>query len=505
MAAEAVGPTDVPAAGAMPSRVPPLRLTAANRRAVRPDGELVLYWMIAARRTRCNFALERAAEWARALQRPLVVLEALRCDYRWASDRLHGFVIAGMADNAAQLAGTHVAYYPYVEEERGAGKGLIEALAAHACLVVTDEFPGFFLPRMVAAAAARLPVLVEQVDGNGLLPLRATERVFTTAFSFRRFLQDELPRHLDGVPADDPLRGAPLPQLRPLPAEILRRWPPADPARDAGDRSLLARLPIDHALGPAAQRGGSAAAAAALHSFVADKLAGYAERRNEPARDATSGLSPYLHFGHVSAHDVLRAVAAGESWSRDHLTARPTGKRAGWWRMSEGAEAFLDQLVTWRELGLNMSAKRDDCESYTSLPTWARLTLDRHRADPRPHVYSRDQLAAAATHDPLWNAAQTQLVREGRMHNTLRMLWGKKILEWSAAPEEALAAMIDLNSAYAVDGRDPNSTSGIFWILGRYDRPWGPERPIFGTVRFMSSANTARKLDVRPYLRTYAP
>jgi len=484
--------------------VPALRLTAANRQAVRPDGEVVLYWMTAARRVRFSFALQRAARWARSLGRPLVVLEALRCDYPWASDRLHAFVIAGMADNAALLNGREVAYYPYVEAEPGAGKGLLEALAARACVVVTDEFPGFFLPRMVAAAAARLPVLVEQVDGNGVLPLRATERVFTTAFSFRRFLQGELPRHLDEAPAEDPLAGPPLPLPRPLPGEILRRWPPAEPALLAGARALLARLPIDHAIGPAAQRGGSVAGEAALAGFVAARLAGYAERRNQPALDATSGLSPYLHFGHVSAHQVLRAVAAAEGWSSERLTARPTGRRAGWWGTSEPAEAFLDQLVTWRELGFNMSSKRDDSERYESLPAWARATLERHRTDPRPYVYTAEQLAAAATHDRLWNAAQTQLVREGRMHNYLRMLWGKKILEWSPSPEQALAAMIELNNAYAVDGRDPNSTSGIFWILGRYDRPWGPERAIFGTVRYMSSENTARKLDVRPYLRTYA-
>jgi deoxyribodipyrimidine photo-lyase len=115
-----------------------------------------------------------------------------------------------------------------------------------------------------------------------------------------------------------------------------------------------------------------------------------------------------------------------------------------------------------------------------------------------------EEFASARTHDPLWNAAQTQLVREGRIHNQLRMLWGKKILEWSATPREALAAMVELNNRYALDGRDPNSYSGIFWCLGRYDRPWGPERPVFGTVRYMSSENTARKHRVRDYIRRYA-
>jgi deoxyribodipyrimidine photo-lyase len=470
---------------------------------VRPDGEIVLYWMVAARRVRANFALQRAAEWAEQLTRPLLILEALRCDYRWASDRLHAFVIAGMADNAARLARGRVAYYPYVEPEPGAGRGLLAALAARACVVVTDESPAFFLPRMVATAGKRLPVLLEEVDGNGLLPLRAAERVFPTAFAFRRFLQQELPRHLENVPADDSLAGRALRAPVEPPAEIVSRWPPAGAGMLAGDHSLLARLPLDHAIAPAPQRGGSVAAEAALRSFVGAGLADYDRRRNDPTSDGTSHLSAYLHFGHLSAHQVLADVAAAERWSGERLGARANGKRSGWWGMSAAAEAFLDQLVTWRELGFNMTARRDDVDRWESLPAWARQTLERHHSDPRPYLYGHDQLVAACTHDPLWNAAQTQLRREGRIHNYLRMLWGKKILEWSAAPEDAFATMLELNNAWALDGRDPNSSSGIGWVLGRYDRPWGPERPIFGTVRYMSSANTARKLDVRPYLEAY--
>jgi deoxyribodipyrimidine photo-lyase len=150
-----------------------------------------------------------------------------------------------------------------------------------------------------------------------------------------------------------------------------------------------------------------------------------------------------------------------------------------------------------------MCWRRDGFDQYASLPEWAKTTLAEHAGDPRPHCFSLEQFEAAETHDELWNAAQRQLVREGRIHNYLRMLWGKKILEWSAGPEEALEIMIELNNKYALDGRDPNSYSGIFWVLGRYDRPWGPERPIFGKVRYMSSQNTARKLRVGEYMEKY--
>jgi deoxyribodipyrimidine photo-lyase len=161
----------------------------------------------------------------------------------------------------------------------------------------------------------------------------------------------------------------------------------------------------------------------------------------------------------------------------------------------------LDQLVTWRELGLNFCSRRPDYDRYESLPEWARSTLDEHAADERPVIYSRGQLEGAQTHDAVWNAAQRQLLVEGRIQSYLRMLWGKKILEWSASPRDALETMLELNNKYALDGRDPSSYSGIFWCLGRYDRPWAPKRPIFGSIRFMSSASAQRKLKLREYLK----
>ena len=165
----------------------------------------------------------------------------------------------------------------------------------------------------------------------------------------------------------------------------------------------------------------------------------------------------------------------------------------------------MDQLVTWRELGYNMCRWRADHDRYDSLPDWAVRTLRDHFDDTRDHLYSLQEFEAAETHDELWNAAQRQLRVDGSIHNYLRMLWGKKILHWSKSPLEALRIMIELNNKYALDGRDPNSYSGIFWILGRYDRPWGPERPIFGKVRYMSSRNTRRKLKVAGYLDRYGP
>jgi deoxyribodipyrimidine photo-lyase len=485
-------------------RVPSSRIEACNDSPVRADGDFVLYWMIAFRRTRWNFSLQRALEWARELRKPLVVMEALRAGYPWASDRLHRFILDGMADNARRLQRSPILYYSYVEASPGAGRGLLATLAGHACVVITDDYPAFFLPRMIAAAARQLPVRLEKVDSNGLLPLRAPDRAFETAYAFRRYLQKTLPAHLSEGPSPNPTRGARLPRLEALPADVTGRWPDASPALLANELDI-AQLPIDHSLAPAETPGGARAAARVLRDFLDERLSSYAEERNHPDLDVSSGLSPYLHFGHISTHQAFTELTAREDWDADRLAPEATGKRSGWWGMSESAEAWLDQLVTWRELGFNMCVRRPDYDQYGSLPEWARTTLAEHANDLRPHIYSLAELEAGRTHDRLWDAAQTQLVREGRLHNYLRMLWGKKILEWSATPEEALASMIELNNKYALDGRDPNSYSGILWCLGRYDRPWGPQRPIFGKIRYMSSQNTARKVRVAEYLEKYAP
>ncbi len=487
------------------SRVPALRVRTAREDAVDPQGDYVLHWMTGFRRTEWNFSLQRAMEWARALHRPLLVLEALRCDYPWASDRHHAFIARGMADNASRLERAGVGTYPYLEPKPGAGRGLLERLARRACVVVGDDHPGFFLPRMRQAAERVIRVRTEWVDANGLLPLRATDRVYTRAFDFRRFLQRTLRGHLAALPAADPLRGRRLPPPPAISKGILYRWPPArlEDLREGSSR--MADLPIDHAVRPAAQRGGPRAARRALRRFVRERLAQYAGKRNEPEEEVTSGLSPYLHYGHISTHEVVRAVLDREDWTVDRIAPSAAGGARGWWGASVDAEAFLDQLITWRELGFNLAWQRDDGEQYGSLPAWALRTLGAHARDPRDPCYRPDRFEAADTHDPLWNAAQRQLLREGRIHNYLRMLWGKKILEWSSGPAQALETMLDLNNKYALDGRDPNSTSGIFWCLGRYDRPWGPERAIFGTVRYMSSRNTARKVRVRGYLARYAP
>ena len=481
------------------------RVRALNDPPLRSDGTHVVYWMVGFRRPGWNFALQHAAAHAAELGKPLVILEALRVGYPWASDRLHQFILDGMRANARHFAAKNVVYFPYVEARQGEGRGLLAAIAKNACVLVSDDYPTFFIPKMQEAAASRIDLRFEVVDSNGLLPVRASDRVFSRAHDFRRHLQRELPKHLGTQPLVDPLDG--LSKVTDKTGEMLLattkgRWIAASAAVLRG--TTIQSLPLDHSVSAVDLEGGFESGERRLEEFLSGGIDRYAEDRNHPDEGAASGLSPWLHFGHLSSHQIFDELAKNEGWNSDQRAPKVTGSREGWWGMSANAEAFIDELVTWRELGFNMCAHQSDYARYESLPGWARQTLEQHERDPRPHLYSVEDLELSRTHDPIWNAAQTELRETGRLQNYLRMLWGKKILEWSPTPRDALAAMIELNNKYALDGRDPNSYSGIFWVLGRYDRAWGPERPIFGKIRYMSSENTKRKLRMGDYLDRFA-
>jgi len=481
------------------------RVRALNDLPLRRDGTHVVYWMVGFRRPRWNFALQHAAAHAAELGKPLVILEALRVGYPWASDRLHRFVLDGMRANARHFARKNVVHFPYVEAAHGDGRGLLASIAKDACVVVSDDYPTFFIPKMQEAAASRLNLRLELVDGNGLLPMRSTSKLFSRAFDFRRHLQRELPKHLRAQPLSDPVDG-----LRPvsentsetLLAGASESWAAA-PDDVLGGESIQS-LPLDHTVPAVDLEGGFEVGERRMEEFLSTGIDRYVEDRNHPDKGGTSGLSPWLHFGHLSSHQIFDELTKNEGWNSDDCALKATGSREGWWGMSANAEAFIDQLVTWRELGFNMCAHQSNYDRYESLPGWARQTLEDHETDARPHLYSLEGLEFSRTHDPIWNAAQTELRETGRLQNYLRMLWGKKILEWSPTPRDALAAMIELNNKYALDGRDPNSYSGIFWVLGRYDRAWGPERPIFGKIRYMSSENAKRKLRMADYLSRFA-
>ncbi len=475
------------------------RLRRLNAHKSHAAGAYVLYWMQIYRRLTHNHALDYAVRCARELGKPLVVYEGLRLDYPWASQRLHHFVLGGMRDNARRARALGLNYWPWVETEAGSGRGLLRRLAARAALVVTDDFPCFIVPEQSAALAQAVSVPVFAVDANGLVPLALLGAPVSAAAHLRPRLHKAFAEAWNARAAAEPELSTTVNVSVEAPFE------PWDATLDID--AFVGRLPLDASVPPiAGQPGGGRAAQARLDAFLRARLSGYAEQRSAPrAPDDghASGLSPYLHFGHLAVEQVLEAALTKTgAWTPDRLRLDCRGKRAGFFCEDADVNAFLDQLLVWRDVGFqwHWTRRRDTAELVSALPPWAWATLRTHAADPRTHVYELEEWEAGATHDALWNAAQRELVCTGGMHNYLRMLWGKKVLEWSRTPEDAYRTLVQLNNKYALDGRNPNSYTGILWCFGAFDRPWAPERKVFGSVRYMSSENTARKFKLGPYL-----
>lgn len=446
------------------------RVRALNAAPEAPAAPFVLLWLQGQRRLRQNLAFSHAQRRANELGKPLVVYEGLRHDYPYASDRFHRFVLEGAADNAADAARRGLAYAFYLQRP-GDPRGALHRLAARAAVVVTDWLPTFLHPAQTQALARRCPVRVEVVDAAGVAPLSVSPKLEVAARTLRPKLHKVLPALLRRIPE---------PEAKLAPPRRLD-WGFEPLAEGADPGALCAGLPLDHAVGPVpGERGGTQAALARLRAFVRERLPGYAEGRNQPAGDRASRLSAHLHFGHLGALEVALAAQGAEAPAADQ-------------------EAFLEELIVRRELALNLCARAPDHASLAPLPAWARATLQAHEADPRPALPSDEELEQARSPDPLWNAAQRQLVGEGRIHGYLRMLWGKSLLTWSRDAAEAFRRMRHLNDKYALDGRDANSICGFLWCLGVHDRPF-PERAIFGTVRSMTSRSTASKFDLGPYL-----
>ena len=483
------------------------RARRANDRPPDPAGRYVLLWLQAVRRLHSSHALDYALHLCQHYKKPLVVYEGLKLDYPWANARHHTFMLEGMRDTAATAARLGVAHWPFVETPDQPGRGLVARLAADSVAVVTDDSPAFIVPGHNRALAAKSPVAVYLVDGNSVAPLALLgDRPVSAAAHLRPRIHAQFPEAWANRAAAEP----DVPKVaRSSLAPPFEAW--LAPKNLA---AYVAKLPIDQNVPPVpGVVGGTVAGRAVLAEFVAEKLPRYANGRNQPddpARGAASRLSPYLRYGHLGIEDVIDAVLGSlGGWSPAEINPKAKGKRDDFYCRDANVNGFLDEAVTWRDVGRQfffagagsvVPPSADGSPPFPDvLPAWARETLYKHARDRREHLYAPEQFEAADTHDPLWNAAQTELVKTGRIHNYLRMLWGKKVLEWSETPAEAYRVLEHLNNKYALDGRDPNSYTGILWCFGLFDRPWPPERPVFGTVRYMSSGNTARKFKLAGY------
>jgi deoxyribodipyrimidine photo-lyase len=478
------------------------RVFKRNEKEPITDGDYVLYWMQINRRFQYNYALEYAIGWANKLDKPLLIYEGLNCNYPWASDRFHHFLMEGMEENHEYANENNINYYSYLEDEPGAGKGLLYELAKDACTVISDEFPVYIIREHNEKVGPKLEVPYITVDSNGLIPLGLTDKAPYNAYFFRKIMQRNFVECFTNPPKRDPLSDLETHSKVELDNDFLSKYPPAE-KKLKNRESFVSSLPINHVVGKIGMQGTRQAALGKLGQFVQHGLSKYDEHRNDPDINATSGLSPWLHFGKISEYEIVDTVLEHQpkGWNLDNITFNK-GSTGGFFNGNPNVDVFLDEVITWREVGFHFAHHEPDYDQYETLPDWALETLEEHKDDPREYIYKLEEFAQSQTHDEIWNAAQTQLREEGVMHNYLRMLWGKKVLEWTPNPEIALAYLIELNNRYAIDGRDPNSYSGIFWIFGRFDRAW-QERPIYGKVRYMTSASTRKKLKLKQYLNTY--
>ena len=411
-----------------------------------------------------NPALEVAVQAANLLRKPCVVFFAPVPFYPHANLRHYHFLNQGIPAIANGLKKRGIGFVLRRYPDHYLLKFCDQVRPA---LAISDENPMREPEHWREVVTKQLRVPFWTVDADVIVPSRLLVKEQYGAYTSRPVIKRLLPEFLRPVGNTRAKVEWKMPrdlQLLAPDADITEGW--------KLDRSVL---PVDSI------SGGTDQALKQLKSFIKHDLANYPVDRNKPERDGTSRLSAYLHFGHIGPHTVALAVQKSKA-------------------PKQAKEAFLEQLIVRRELAINFVRFNPDYDNFESGAPWAHKSLAEHAGDPRK-IYSERQLEEAQTHDPLWNAAQRQMVMTGFMHNYVRMYWAKKILEWSKTPARAYQIAVYLNDKYELDGRDPNGYAGIAWaIVGKHDRPWF-ERPIFGKVRFMSFNSTSKKFDSRSYIR----
>jgi deoxyribodipyrimidine photo-lyase len=425
----------------------------------------VVYWMQRDQRVHDNWALLYAAYMAHERKVPFAVVFNLVNTFGQTTYRHYDFMCKGLAQVETTLREYGISFFllrgdptetiPEFVHQYGVGE------------VVVDQNPLRFTRRWREHVAELVPVRVTEVDAHNIVPVwEASSKAEFAAYTFRPKVMKRLREFLTEFP--------PLPAVTSLPAPKMVDW-----------EGLLSTVETDRSV-PAVSwiTPGSAAAAEALASFCLDRLDGYDERRNDPTEDAQSNLSPYLHFGQLSPQRVALAVTAAKAPAADR-------------------EAFLEELIVRRELTDNYCYYTEAYDQLAGAHEWAQKTIAEHAHDVREYIYNRAALEAAATHDPLWNAMQTQLRVTGKLHGWCRMYWAKKIFEWSTDAQTAINDALYLNDRYELDGSDPSGVVGVMWsIAGVHDRAWN-ERPIFGKIRYMNFAGAKRKFAVAAYIERW--
>ena len=426
------------------------------------DGRYVLYWMQASQRVEYNHALEYAISKANDLHQPVVVFFGITDHFPEANERHYGFMLEGLRDVESSLRQRGIRM---VIQHRSPEMGVVQ-LAKRASLVVVDRGYLRIQRQWRTTVADRIDCPLIQVESDVVVPVEeASPKEEYAAATIRPKISKKLSRFLVPLKEIDPVVDALSLDFESFDLIDLTK--------------AISKLRIDRNVKRVdSLHGGTSEAKKHLRDFVSNKLDHYAELRNDPTLDYQSLMSPYLHFGQISPLEIALEISKTRSRSK---------------------EAYIEELIVRRELSMNFVHYNETYDSFDSIPQWARKTLRAHQKDRRPYLYTFEELERAQAHDAYWNAAQKEMVLEGKMHGYMRMYWGKKLLEWSKTPEQAFQTALHLNNKYELDGRDPNGFAGVAWCFGKHDRPWGG-RVVFGNVRYMNEGGLKRKFDADGYV-----
>ncbi|XP_001361001.4 deoxyribodipyrimidine photo-lyase [Drosophila pseudoobscura] len=431
----------------------------------------VVYWMSRDGRVQDNWALLFAQRLALKLEMPLAVVFCLVPKFLNATIRHYKFMMGGLQEVEEQCRELGIPFHlllgPAVDR-------LPEFVRSKDVGAVVCDFAPLRVPRKwVEDVAKALPknVPLTQVDAHNVVPLWvASDKQEYAARTIRNKINSKLGEFLSDFP----------PVIKHPYGEGCKKVKPIDwPAAYA---MLECDMDVDEVKWA---KPGYKAACLQLYEFCSRRLGKFNDKRNDPTVDALSGLSPWLHFGQISAQ---RCVLEVQRYRSQHKAS---------------ADAYCEEAIVRRELADNFCYYNENYDSLKGLSPWAYQSLEAHRKDKRDPCYTLEELEQSLTYDDLWNSTQLQLVREGKMHGFLRMYWAKKILEWTATPEQALEYAILLNDKYSLDGRDPNGYVGCMWSIGGiHDMGW-KERAIFGKIRYMNYQGCKRKFDVNAFVMRY--
>lgn len=441
----------------------PKRITALNEKEIL-DKPYIIYWMQSSQRIAYNHALQFAIMKANEMEKQLIVYFGITDKFPEANERHYYFMLQGLKEVKEGLENINI---KMLIRNVSPEKGALE-LSELASMVVVDKGYLRIERQWREYLSKNANCLVIQVESNVIVPVKeASSKEEYSAATIRRKINNKIEEFIFPF------------KTRSIIESSLYINLPFDELDISDIDYCISKLDIDRSVNKSLVfNGGYKNAKFILKEFIDSKIEQYGEFRNHPDKDKVSNLSPYLHFGQISPLEIYMELKSINN---------------------EKKKDFLEELIIRRELSINFVYYNPNYDNYEAIPQWAKDTLNSHKNDFREYVYSLEELESSLTHDKYWNAAQKEMVLTGKMHGYMRMYWGKKIIEWTNSPEEAYKIALYLNNKYCLDGRDPNSFTGIAWCFGKHDRPW-MERQVFGKIRYMNSKGLERKFNMEGYL-----